>query len=94
MDEGYFTREIKKQTEDNQKILQKQGSVNPHRLHQQLGTLMRENVMTIRHNKVLAETDEKLQEMMEQWENNLTMTDVTHWANDELIFDKPKNNGI
>src|SRR3989338_7304294 len=86
VDEGDFTREIKKQTEDNQKILQKQGSVNPHRLHQQLGTLMRENVMTIRHNKVLAETDEKLQEMMEQWENNLTMTDVTHWANDELIF--------
>ncbi len=80
-----FEQELKKQNEFNQKLRSLSGSENPHKLHQELGEWMTENVTVIRYNDKLKKTDEKLQEFEERFDN-ISLPDQSHWANPEPIF--------
>ena len=61
------------------------GKENPYKLHEEMGDIMRENVTIVRYNKKLKETDEKLQEFMERW-NNIGISDNTQWSNQDVMF--------
>ena len=66
-------------------IVKMSGPENPYRLHLELGELMVKNVTIVRVNRDLAETDQKLLEMMERW-RRIGTPDTTHWANPAPIF--------
>jgi succinate dehydrogenase / fumarate reductase flavoprotein subunit len=61
------------------------GRENPYALHQELGELMSRNVTIVRDNPTLAETDEKLQEMMNRFQD-LNILDTGGWTNQPLVF--------
>ncbi|MDO8644133.1 MAG: succinate dehydrogenase flavoprotein subunit, partial [bacterium] len=68
VEDRFFTEELKKQEEKNKSLLSRNGSENPHQLHQELGDWMTENVTVIRYNEKLAKTDDKIQELLERYE--------------------------
>ncbi len=48
---------------------------------------MTANVAIVRYNKQLAETDEKLREMMERWQN-INLVDSEAYSNQTVMFTK------
>ncbi|MBC8292641.1 MAG: succinate dehydrogenase flavoprotein subunit [Proteobacteria bacterium] len=67
------------------KLRSMDGTENAYALWNELGDWMTRNVTVERHNDRLKETDEKLQELMERWQN-IGMTDHGQRANQELSF--------
>ena len=61
------------------------GTENAYALWNELGDWMTRNVTVERHNDRLKETDDKLQELMERWQN-IGMNDHGQRANQELSF--------
>lgn len=80
-----FDSELNRQQELNEKIFKMAGSENPYKLHEEMGDLMRENVTIVRYNNKLKETDEKLQELMERYQN-IGLPDQTKWSNQDVMF--------
>lgn len=80
-----FESELKKQQEINEKIYRMDGDENPYKLHQEMGDIMRENVTIVRYNNKLKETDEKLQELMERYQN-IGLPDKSKWSNQDVMF--------
>ncbi len=69
----------------NERLLTASGPVNPHAIHGELGNWMTENVTVIRYNSKLKKTDEKIQELLDQY-RQMHVPDVGDWANRELLF--------
>jgi succinate dehydrogenase / fumarate reductase flavoprotein subunit len=61
------------------------GKENPHALAAEMGDWMTDHVTVIRHNRKLQETDDKLQELQQRWEQ-IGLTDRSALANRELSF--------
>src|SRR5699024_9151814 len=61
------------------------GEENAYQLHQELGEWMTDNVTVVRHNDKLLETDKKIEEMLERW-NNINMVDSSRWSNQAVMF--------
>ncbi|MBZ4687430.1 MAG: succinate dehydrogenase / fumarate reductase, flavoprotein subunit [Clostridia bacterium] len=80
-----YESELKKQQEINEKIYRMDGDENPYKLHQEMGDIMRENVTIVRYNNKLKETDEKLQELMERYQN-IGLPDKSKWSNQDVMF--------
>jgi succinate dehydrogenase/fumarate reductase flavoprotein subunit len=59
---GFFTDQVRRDKEENEKWLSCPGSVNPHRLHREMGDLMTEHCTVVRYNDKLRATDDKLGE--------------------------------
>ena len=64
-----LSSEEKKYQEEYQNILAMDGKENPFVLHDEMGTLMYENVTVVRENKNLAKTLDVLQEFKERYKN-------------------------
>ena len=77
--------ELQKQKAYNEKICKMDGKENPYSLHEEMGDLMRLNVGIVRHNDALAETDVKLQEFMERWQN-VSVVDQGAYSNQTVLF--------
>jgi len=86
-----FERELKHQQAINQDLLSRRGNENPHKLHQELGELMTENVTVVRYNDKLKKTDQKLVEYIDRFKN-ITVPDHSAWANSELVFARQLQN--
>src|SRR5699024_5795619 len=54
---------------------------------------MTDNVTVVRDNKRLLETDEKLVELLERW-NNINITDTSTWSNQAVMFTRQLKNMI
>ena len=82
---GYGEAECKRQEEINGRLLSSSGKENPFRLWRELGETMTKNVTVIRYNKALAETDEKIVELLERF-RNVNLSDKSQWANTSFAF--------
>jgi succinate dehydrogenase / fumarate reductase flavoprotein subunit len=61
------------------------GPENPHRLAEEMGDWMTDNVTVIRYDAKLRETEEKLVELSERW-NRIGLPDRSAFANREISF--------
>lgn len=75
--------EIEKKAYAN--LLSKSGTENIYDLHKELGTLMTENVTVVRYNDRLQKTLEKLEELLERYEN-ININDHSTWNNQTAVF--------
>ncbi|RRA47133.1 succinate dehydrogenase flavoprotein subunit [Acidipila sp. EB88] len=82
---GHGESERKRQEEINAGLLSSSGTENPFRLWRELGETMTKNVTVIRYNKALAETDEKIVELLERF-RNINLSDKSAWANTSFAF--------
>jgi len=80
-----FDSERKRQDEANAGLLNSNGTENPFRLWRELGELMTRNCTVIRYNKNLQQTDAKLVEFLERF-NNINLSDKSQWANTSFVF--------
>ncbi|SDH75986.1 succinate dehydrogenase flavoprotein subunit [Alteribacillus bidgolensis] len=80
-----YDNEKKKEQETFDNIMKMEGTENAYVLHRELGEWMTDNVTVVRDNEKLLKTDEKIQELMERWEN-INMTDTSKWSNQAASF--------
>ncbi|TCT25061.1 succinate dehydrogenase subunit A [Melghiribacillus thermohalophilus] len=80
-----FDDELKKQQEKFENIMNMDGNENAYQLHKELGEWMTDNVTVVRENAKLLKTDEKIQELMERWEN-ININDTARWSNQGVMF--------
>jgi succinate dehydrogenase / fumarate reductase, flavoprotein subunit len=80
-----FENERKYQESKYQSILKMDGTENPYLLHVEMSNWLVDNVTVVRHNDRLKQTDGKLQELLERW-NNIGMDDKSNWQNRTAPF--------
>lgn len=80
-----FEREASKQTDKYESLLKMEGKENAYQLHKELGEWMTNYVTVVRYNNKLAETDNKILELMERYKN-ISMTDTARWSNQGASF--------
>ena len=72
-------------------ILKMDGTENAYQIHKELGEWMTDNVTVVRDNEKLRETDEKIQELMERYEN-ININDTSKWSNQGAAFTRQLSN--
>ncbi|MBB5172672.1 succinate dehydrogenase flavoprotein subunit [Texcoconibacillus texcoconensis] len=80
-----FDDQYEREKDRFEKILSMDGTENAFKLHQELGQLMTDNVTVVRENDKLQKTDEKLQELLERYEN-INIQDTARWSNQAAAF--------
>ena len=80
-----YDSERKRQEDANAGLINNSGTENPFRLWRELGELMTRNCTVIRYNKNLQQTDAKLVEFLERF-NNINLSDKSQWANTSFVF--------
>lgn len=88
-----FEDRVKEEEEKFEAMLKMDGGENAYQLHQELGEWMTDNVTVVRENARLLKTDEKLQELLERWEN-ISVTDTSRWSNQGVMFTRQLKNMI
>jgi succinate dehydrogenase / fumarate reductase flavoprotein subunit len=83
--------ELTRQNSINEAIYNLKGTENPYKLHQEMGEWLTEHVGIVRYNAKLKETDEKLQELMERY-NNININDFSRWGNQTVFFTRQLKN--
>jgi len=84
-DDSAFAAAKKRWETEFARLARMSGPENPHRLAEEMGDWMTDNVTVIRHDGKLSETDVKLQELTEQWER-IGLSDRSGFANREISF--------
>ncbi|WP_347549371.1 succinate dehydrogenase flavoprotein subunit [Pseudalkalibacillus hwajinpoensis] len=72
-------------------ILKMNGTENAYQIHKELGEWMTANVTVVRNNEKLKETDNKIQELMERYEN-ININDTSKWSNQGASFTRQLSN--
>ncbi|WP_273850979.1 succinate dehydrogenase flavoprotein subunit [Guptibacillus spartinae] len=72
-------------------IMKMNGTENAYQIHKELGEWMTANVTVVRNNDKLKETDEKIQELMERYEN-ININDTSKWSNQGASFTRQLSN--
>ena len=67
------------------------GTENAYVLHKELGEWMTDNVTVVRYNDRLKATDEKIQELLERY-NNININDTQKWSNQGATFTRQLKN--
>lgn len=80
-----FTSHQKAEEEKYHNILKMDGNENAYLLHKELGEWMTNNVTVVRYNDRLLKTDEKIQELIERYQN-INMVDTSKWSNQAAPF--------
>lgn len=86
-----FDDRVKEEEENFEAMMKMDGNENAYQLHQELGEWMTDNVTVVRHNDKLLKTDEKIQEIMERWDN-INMDDTSRWSNQGVLFTRQLKN--
>src|SRR5690625_3908913 len=86
-----FDQYVKKEEEFFENMMKMDGGENAYQLHQELGEWMTDNVTVVRENKRLLKTDEKIQELLERW-NNISINDTSRWSNQAVVFTRQLKN--
>jgi succinate dehydrogenase / fumarate reductase flavoprotein subunit len=66
----------------------RKGSENPYQMHQELGHWMTENVTVVRSNDRLRATLEHLDQMLQRYDQGISVPDQGHSYNQSLLFTK------
>jgi succinate dehydrogenase / fumarate reductase flavoprotein subunit len=85
MPEDIFISEKKRQNEINDNLLKSDGKENAFKLHKELGETMKKNVGIVRYNDKLNETEGKINELIERF-NNVNLHENAKWASLPLQF--------
>ncbi|HEY3172057.1 MAG TPA: succinate dehydrogenase flavoprotein subunit [Thermoanaerobaculia bacterium] len=84
-DDGAFAAAKKRWETEFARLARMSGPENPHRMAEEMGDWMTDNVTVIRHDGKLSETEVKLQELAERWER-IGLPDRSAFANREISF--------
>src|SRR5699024_9000929 len=93
MPSSLFEAKVKEEEEAFEALLKMDGTENAYVLHQELGEWMTDNVTVVRENPRLLKTDEKLQELLERWDN-INIHDTSKWSNQGVMFARQLKNMI
>ncbi|MDL4840613.1 succinate dehydrogenase flavoprotein subunit [Aquibacillus rhizosphaerae] len=88
-----FETKLKEEQDYFEQLMNMDGEENAFQLHKELGEWMTDNVTVVRDNKKLLKTDEKLQELLERWEN-ININDTSRWSNQGVMFTRQLKNMI
>ncbi|WP_064092544.1 succinate dehydrogenase flavoprotein subunit [Rossellomorea aquimaris] len=80
-----FDRYVKQEEEKWNNIMSMNGTENAYVIHKELGEWMTDNVTVVRHNDKLKQTDEKILELMERYQN-INIHDTAKWSNQGAMF--------
>lgn len=86
-----FDNAVKEEQAAWDATLKMNGTENAYMLHKELGEIMTNNVTVVRHNDKLKETDLKIQELLERYEN-INITDTQKWSNQGATFTRQLKN--
>ncbi|MFZ3588375.1 succinate dehydrogenase flavoprotein subunit [Bacillus sp. DJP31] len=86
-----FERYVKQEEERIQNIMSMDGKENAYVLHKELGEWMTDNVTVVRTNEKLQKTDDKIQELLERFQN-INMNDTAKWSNQGATFTRQLEN--
>jgi succinate dehydrogenase / fumarate reductase flavoprotein subunit len=86
-----FDRYVKQEEERVQNIMSMDGKENAYVLHKELGEWMTDNVTVVRVNEKLKKTDEKIQELIERYQN-ININDTAKWSNQGASFTRQLEN--
>ncbi|MBM6619793.1 succinate dehydrogenase flavoprotein subunit [Bacillus suaedaesalsae] len=86
-----FDRYVKQEEDRIQKIMSMDGKENAYVIHKELGEWMTDNVTVVRTNAKLLKTDEKIQELMERYQN-ININDTAKWSNQGASFTRQLDN--
>lgn len=75
-----YDEAVARDTTEYENILALEGSENPYELHEEMGNLMTQHVTVVRHNKDLAATLDKLDNISERYQH-IGIQDTSHWSN-------------
>ncbi|MEW6730571.1 MAG: succinate dehydrogenase flavoprotein subunit [Acidobacteriota bacterium] len=81
--EKIFEDEGRREEELNTKLKTKRGRENPQLLHEEMGRWMTENVTVIRYNNKLQDTDNKLRELLERYQD-IDINESNFWSTQAL----------
>ncbi|MYL34196.1 succinate dehydrogenase flavoprotein subunit [Pontibacillus yanchengensis] len=85
MSSKLFDDKLKEEQEKFDAIMNMNGSENAYQIHKELGEWMTDNVTVVRKNDKLLETDKKIQELQERF-NDINVNDTTRWSNQGAMF--------
>ncbi|RIO08919.1 succinate dehydrogenase flavoprotein subunit, partial [Mammaliicoccus sciuri] len=85
LDESFFEKHVQDAQEQSDYLLNMKGTENAYKLHRELGEIMTANVTVVRENKSLLETDKKIVELMERYQN-IDTEDTQTWSNQAVFF--------
>ncbi|WP_243386125.1 succinate dehydrogenase flavoprotein subunit [Bacillus kexueae] len=86
-----FESRVKEEQAKWDEVMSLDGTENAYVLHKELGEWMTDNVTVVRYNDKLLKTDEKIQELMERW-NNININDTAKWSNQGATFTRQLKN--
>ncbi|MDQ1144825.1 succinate dehydrogenase / fumarate reductase flavoprotein subunit [Bacillus sp. SORGH_AS 510] len=86
-----FDRHVKEQEEKWNSVMSLDGTENAYVLHKELGEWMTDNVTVVRYNDKLQQTDEKIQELLERYQN-ININDTSKWSNQGAAFTRQLQN--
>jgi succinate dehydrogenase / fumarate reductase, flavoprotein subunit len=86
-----FDRYTSQEEEKWNRIMSMNGTENAYVLHKELGEWMTDNVTVVRHNDKLLKTDEKIQELLERYQN-ININDTAKWSNQGATFTRQLEN--
>ncbi|WP_373892994.1 succinate dehydrogenase flavoprotein subunit [Virgibacillus natechei] len=86
-----FEAKEKEEQEKFEALMKMEGKENAYRLHKELGEWMTDHVTVVRDNEKLLQTDEKITELLERWEN-IGVHDTSRWSNQGVMFTRQLKN--
>lgn len=86
-----YDRHVKEQQDKWSRIMSMDGTENAYILHKELGEWMTDNVTVVRYNDRLLKTDEKIQELLERYQN-ININDTAKWSNQGASFTRQLQN--
>ncbi|MEW9500603.1 succinate dehydrogenase flavoprotein subunit [Jeotgalibacillus marinus] len=86
-----FERHVQEEQAKWDHIMSMDGEENAYVIHKELGEWMTDNVTVVRYNDKLKETDEKIQELLERYEN-ININDTVKWSNQGAVFTRQLKN--
>ena len=86
-----FEKSVAEEQKKWDDTLKMDGTENAYLIHKELGEWMTNNVTVVRYNDRLEETDAKIVELLERYEN-INMTDTQQWSNQGATFTRQLKN--
>lgn len=86
-----FDNHVKQEEDKWNNIMNLDGKENAYVIHKELGEWMTDNVTVVRHNDKLLKTDEKIQELIERFDN-ININDTAKWSNQGAAFTRQLKN--
>ncbi|MRH42929.1 succinate dehydrogenase flavoprotein subunit [Aquibacillus halophilus] len=91
MPSDLFDNKLKEEQDHFEQLMNMNGTENAYQIHKELGEWMTDNVTVVRDNAKLVKTDEKIQELLERWQN-ININDTSRWSNQGVMFTRQLKN--